>query len=125
MKCNRGPRPHSRALCLHGVYIYPGHSAPLPPPHPHTHTLTHPEKNCLIKLPQHVPRQNYSLNTTAGISSTGAQEHVAVALQSHWIVGELYQRSTLAGLIALLSLPVLQIPFFFSFLSSPHLTQSP
>lgn len=44
MKCNRGPRPHSRALSLHGVYIYTGQILPLPPPspcspsHPHTHT---------------------------------------------------------------------------------------
>lgn len=45
MKCNRGPRPHSRALSLHGVYIYTGQIPPLPPPspcspsHPHTHTF--------------------------------------------------------------------------------------
>lgn len=66
MKYNRGPRPDSRALCLHGVYIHAGRSPPTTTPP--TFTPTHPEKNCLIKLPQHIAQHNYSINTTAGIS---------------------------------------------------------
>lgn len=111
MKCNRGPRPDSRALCLHGVYIYRVHSPPTSTTPP-TLTPTHPEKNCLIKLPQHIAQQNYSINTTAGISYKykRTRRHRCVAAQ---LFVCFTKRRTLAGLlIALFSsraLPILLI----------------
>lgn len=122
MKCNEGPRPHSRALCLHGVYLpwtQGSHPTATPPRFTPTHSHILRE-NCLIKLPQHVPQRKYSIKTAAGIcTSTTAQEHVAPALQSHCIVCEIHQRSALAGLlIALVSSPALSVPLSPS---CPHL----
>lgn len=104
------------------IYIYPGHNPPLPPlhTHPHTHTLTHPKKNCLIKLPQHTHHNK----TTAIILlqkislSKPAQEDVTTVT----LICELCKRNTLSQwvtnwplLLRLLSqhfspLPVLNSP---------------
>lgn len=111
LECFRGPRFHSRTFSLHSTYIYTGHEAPLPPLHTSSHSHIYSEK---------LPNKTATTCTTTKLLhefvQVWEQEDAATRLHSRWIVCELYQRSTRAGFLIVLSL--LPLPFQ-SFLPPP------
>lgn len=123
MKCNGGPRPNSRALCLHAVYIYPGHNAPVPTlryPHTHTHPEKLPHKTATTRTttkPQHkyYCRNFYKFNSTGTCNTSSAEPLVCL-----WALPKKYpsQVTNCPLLRACPSDP------YFPFLSSPRLARS-